>query len=96
MLTAREIILRPLLTEESNRLREKENKYSFEVDRRASKLQIRQAVQEIFGVTVTDVHVMNRKGKPRRVRVAQGRRKHWKKAIVTVEKGQTISFFEGV
>jgi len=95
-MTSRGIIRRPLLTERSNRQRQEENKYSFEVDRRASKTQIQQAIQDVFGVTVTAVHVMRVHGKPRRVRLVEGRRRDWKKAIVTVEKGQTITFFEGV
>ncbi|MBN1426425.1 50S ribosomal protein L23 [Candidatus Fermentibacteria bacterium] len=90
------ILRRPLLTERSNRQREIENKYSFEVDRRATKGAIRAAVEDAFGVTVTSVRVMHVRGKPRRVRLAEGRRRDWKKAIITVEKGQTISFFEGV
>lgn len=96
MTTARDIIRRPLLTERSNTQRVSQNKYCFEVDRRASKTQIRQAVQDVFGVNVTSVHVMHMRGKPRRVRLVEGRRRDWKKAIVTVEKGQTIAFFEGV
>jgi len=84
------------MTERSNRQREDENKYSFEVDRRASKTQIRHAIQDVFGVTVTAVRIMRVHGKPRRVRLVEGRRRDWKKAIVTVEKGQTITFFEGV
>ncbi|MCU0611737.1 MAG: 50S ribosomal protein L23 [Candidatus Eisenbacteria bacterium] len=96
MTHSKDVIRRPLLTERSNRQREVENKYSFEVDRRATKTEIRHAIQEAFGVTVTSVHVMHVRGKPRRVRLVEGRKRDWKKAIVTVEKGQTISFFEGV
>lgn len=96
MNVAREIIIRPLLTERSNRMRETQHKYTFEVHPQATKPQIRRAVEEIFGVTVTAVHVMHVRGKPRRVRFVRGRRKHWKKAIVTLEQGQVISAFEGV
>lgn len=91
-----EIIRRPILTERSNVLREKENKYTFEVHPDATKTDIKRAVEEIFGTRVTAVNLMNVTGKPRRVRLVRGKRRNWKKAIVTVEQGQTISFFEGV
>ena len=92
----REIIRRPILTERSNALREAQNKYTFEVHPDATKAEIKRAVEEIFGTKVTAVNVMNMTGKPRRVRLVKGRRRDWRKAVVTVERGETISFFEGV
>ena len=91
-----EIIRRPILTERSNVLREKENKYTFEVHPDATKTDVKRAVEEVFGTKVTAVNLMNVTGKPRRVRLVRGKRRNWKKAVVTIEQGQTISFFEGV
>ncbi len=93
---ARSVLIRPVVTERSNFLREMQNKYTFEVDSNASKIDIKRAVEEIFDTKVLNVQVMNVTGKPRRVRLATGLRRNWKKAIVTLESGQTISIFEGV
>ena len=93
---ARDIIRRPILTERSNLLRERENKYTFEVHPSATKADVKRAVEEVFGTRVVAVNVMSVRGKPRRVRLVRGRRRDWKKAIVTVAAGQSISFFEGV
>ena len=61
---AREIILRPLITEKTTLMQERENTVCFEVDRRANKIQVRNAVEELFDVEVASVHIVNRKGKP--------------------------------
>ena len=92
----REVLLRPIVTERSSYLRERDNKYTFEVAEHASKIDIKRAIEEIFNTKVLDVKVMNVHGKPRRVRLASGYRRNWKKAVVTIEAGQTISIFEGV
>jgi large subunit ribosomal protein L23 len=92
---AYKIIKRPLLTEKSNRLLE-QNKYVFEVAKEANKFQIKQAIEKIFGVNVVKVNTLNQRGKPRRIRFQIGKRPDWKKAIVTIEKGQSIPIFEGV
>jgi large subunit ribosomal protein L23 len=90
------IIKRPLmLTEKGNILRETENKYLFEVDRRANKIQIREAVESLFNVKVTDVHTMVVRGRMRRMGRGHSKTKNWKKAIVSVKEGDTIEFFEG-
>ena len=60
----REIILRPVITEKTTHMQERENSVCFEVDRRANKIEIRKAVEQLFGVRVVDVHVLNRRGKP--------------------------------
>ncbi|HQN97787.1 MAG TPA: 50S ribosomal protein L23, partial [Thermoanaerobaculales bacterium] len=60
----REIILRPLITEKTTVMQERENTVCFEVNRRANKIQVRKAVEELFDVRVTDVNIVNRKGKP--------------------------------
>ncbi|MRR11964.1 50S ribosomal protein L23 [bacterium] len=91
---AREIIVRPIVSERSFEMIE-HGRYTFEVDKRASKPQIASAVAEIFGVTVTGVNTMNVSGKPRRLRQAKGLTRAWKKAIVTLKDGDSIEFFEG-
>lgn len=92
-----DIVLRPMITEKATRLGG-EGKYMFQVRREANKAQIKEAVEKGFpGVKVTDVNIMNMKGKPHRVR--GNRIKHrpdWKKAIVTLAPGNTIELFEGI
>jgi large subunit ribosomal protein L23 len=88
-----EIIIRPVITEKSNRLMEDYNKYTFEVALDASKPEIKRAVEELFGVKVKKVNTMIVKPKKKRVlgRFREyGRTKKWKKAIVTLEPGQKI------
>lgn len=95
MYDPRDIIIRPIISEKSYALIE-QNRYTFEVAKKASKPQIAQAVAEIFDVTVTDVNTMNVTGKPRRVRYAQGKTRGWKKAVVTLKQGDTIDLFPAV
>jgi large subunit ribosomal protein L23 len=103
------IIKRPLLTEKSQRLREtggaaerpaEGDEYApqiaFEVVKDANKIEIRNAVQNLFKVGVTAVRTIVVRGKQKRVGRYSGRRPGWKKAIVTLKAGDTISFFEGV
>ncbi|MDQ7038332.1 MAG: 50S ribosomal protein L23 [Aquificota bacterium] len=88
-----EIIIRPVITEKSNRLMEDYNKYTFEVALDASKPEIKRAVEELFGVKVKKVNTMIVKPKKKRVLGKfreYGRTKKWKKAIVTLEPGQKI------
>ncbi len=89
-----EIIRRPLITEKAVTDREKLGCYSFEVAANASKHAIKQAVETFFNVKVTDVRTMIVRGKLRRVARHSGRRPNWKKAIVTLAKGQKIEMFE--
>ena len=72
-----------------------ENKYCFLVDPRANKTQIKQAIEEIFKVKVKKVNTFNLLGKIKRMGRYQGRRPSWKRAIVTLEAGNRIEFFEG-
>jgi large subunit ribosomal protein L23 len=89
------IIKRPLImTEKGQSLREEENKYLFEVDRRANKTQIRKAVETLFNVTVEDVNTMVVRGRIRRMGRGHAKTQNWKKAIVHVAEGETIEFFE--
>ena len=90
------IIRRPLITEKSTLQKEIHNQLVFEVDRRANKIEIKKAVEKIFKVEVLDVRTMNYQGKRKRLGRNEGRRRHWKKAVVTLKPGQKIEFFEGV
>lgn len=90
------IIRRPLITEKGTQLRETANQYVFEVDRTASKHQIKEAVQKLFKVQVDQVKTLNIRGKVKRVGRSVGKRPNWKKAYVTLKAGSTIEFFEGV
>lgn len=89
------IIKRPLImTEKGQNLREEENQYLFEVDRRANKMQIRRAVETLFNVTVEDVNTMIVRGRIRRMGRGYAKTQNWKKAIVQVAEGESIEFFE--
>lgn len=88
-----QIIVRPLITEKNTNLMSL-NKYSFEVDRNATKPQIKTAVEAIFNVAVTSVHTMNVRGKLRRRGREFGYTRDWKKAIVTLAEGDRIDIFE--
>jgi large subunit ribosomal protein L23 len=91
-----DIIKRPLvLTEKGNTLRETQNQFLFEVDRRANKIQIRQAVETLFNVKVTGVRTLIMRGHFRRMGRGYEKTRNWKKAIVHVKDGDTIEFFEG-
>jgi large subunit ribosomal protein L23 len=90
------VILRPLLTEKNAIMKEKENRVAFEVARGANKLEIKRAVEEAFKVSVEAVNVVNVKGKVKRLGRNLGKRRDWKKAVITLKEGNTIEFFEGV
>ena len=91
-----ELIRRPLITEKSTRLKEGSNTICFEVAKSANKIEVRRAVEKLFGVKVLDVRVANRQGKWKRMGRFLGQRKAWKKAYVRLAPDQTIEFFEGV
>nr|HID59249.1 50S ribosomal protein L23 [Desulfobacterales bacterium] len=90
-----DIIRRPLITEKSTTQKEEQNQVSFEVDRRANKVEIKKAIEKIFNVRVKKVRTMQMKGKVKRFGRKIGKRRDWKKAIVTLEPGERIEFFEG-
>jgi len=92
----RDIIRRPLITEKANKLKEDFSQYSFAVDRRANKIEIRKAVEALFSVKVVRVQTINNLGKIVRVGRNRGKRPDWKKAVVTLAEGNSIAFFEGV
>jgi len=91
-----QVILRPLLTEKNAGLKETRNKVVFEVASDANKIEIKNAVEEAFKVSVLAVNVLNVQGKLKRLGRNMGRRRSWKKAIVTLKEGSTIEFFEGI
>ena len=90
------VIKKPLVTEKSTIARDEENKYLFEVDRRATKIDIRNAVEKIFKVNVVNVRTMNMTGKKKRMGRIAGRRRNWKKAVITLTPGSVIEVHEGV
>jgi len=92
MKDARDIIIRPIITEHSYDMIE-QNKYTFEVAKDANKIEIGKAVEELFNVTVKKVNTLNVKPKKKRVRVQQGYTRSWKKAMVTIAEGETIEIF---
>ncbi|HAA90130.1 MAG: 50S ribosomal protein L23 [Thermoanaerobacterales bacterium 50_218] len=92
----RDIILKPVVTEKSVNLAQKENKYTFYVDKNANKIEIKKAVEELFKVKVLKVNTMIVKGKKKRVGRFWGRTPDRKKAIVTVRPGDKIEIFEGL
>ncbi|MDI3533698.1 MAG: large subunit ribosomal protein [Thermosediminibacterales bacterium] len=96
MAYAHDIIKRPIITEKSM-TQMADKKYTFEVDIKANKIQIKKAVEEIFGVKVKKVNTMRMKGKRKRLGRYEGKRPDWKKAIVTLtEDSKKIEFFEGM
>ena len=91
-----QVIKRPLvLTEKGNVLREHDNKYLFEVDRRANKVEIKNAVEILFSVGVVEVNTMIVRGRMRRMGRGHAKTQNWKKAIVELKSGDKIEFFEG-
>jgi large subunit ribosomal protein L23 len=95
-MTPYDILKRPVITEKSTIQKEVNNQLTFEVDRRANKVEIRRAVEQIFSVRVMDVRTMQMKGKAKRFGRTLGMRRNWKKAIVTLGQGEHVEFFEGV
>ena len=94
-LSARDIIIEPLVTEKTNEAMGR-GTYSFKVHPDATKADVHNAIEEIFKVRVVKVNTMNVTGKPRRLGLRTGRTAHWKKALVKLAPGQKIEFFEGV
>lgn len=91
-----QIIKKILITEKSNIDRETANKYHFEVDRKANKVEIGNAVEKLFKVKVTNVRVFHALGKKKRMGKVMGQKSSWKKAIVTLAEGSRIEIAEGV
>lgn len=91
-----DVIKRPVITEKTNIQKELSNQVTFEVDRRANRVEIKKAIESIFNVNVTGVQTMQIKGKYKMRGRILGKRRDWKKAIVTLRPGERIDFFEGV
>ncbi len=95
-----DVLIRPVLSEKVNKLTEKFNRYTFIVDRKANKLEIKKAVEEFYGISVEEVNtlVMPSKAKSRNTKagVVSGRKPAKKKAIVTVVEGETIDLYGNV
>ena len=96
MKSPEEVILRPLVTEKGNMLQEKNNQVVFRVARDANKIDIRIAVEKLFGVKVVSVKTFRTPSRWRRVGQNIGKRPSWKKAIVRLREGDRIEFFTGV
>ena len=94
------IILKPVITEKMTKLGEKLNRYGFVVYKKANKLQIKQAIEELYGVDVVSVNTMNYSGKAKsrftKSGVISGRTNSYKKAIVTLADGETIDFYSNI
>lgn len=93
MMELHSIIKRMLVTEKSTIEKEEKNKYYFEVDRKANKIEIRKAAEKLLKVVVDDVHVINIKGKKKRMGRILGKRRDWKKAVVTLAPGNSIDIY---
>lgn len=96
MREARQVVVRPLMTEKSMRLKDERNTVTFQVVPDANKVEIRQAVEAIFNVKVSAVRTSTMEGKLKRMGRHQGRRPSWKKAVVTLAPGHKIELVEGV
>lgn len=91
----KDILLQPIISEKTAK-KEQENKYTFAVNPQANKIEIKQRVEEIYGVKPKKVNTMNIKGKKKRFRFQEGTRKDVKKAIVTIPEDESINIHEGV
>ncbi len=89
-----DVIKRPIITEKTSGLVEKKVQYTFEVDSKATKTEIKDAIEKIFGVTVTEVRTVNVHQKAKRMQRFEGYKSAYKKAIVRLTAGQTIDKFE--
>lgn len=96
MKTAYDVVIKPIITEHSMS-QSAERKYTFEVDKRSNKTEIKDALETIFGITVADINTAIVKGKPKRQGRSVGTTKTWKKAIITLTaNSKEIEFFEGM
>jgi large subunit ribosomal protein L23 len=91
-----QIIIRPVISEKSYNLIESEGQYTFQVDQRANKNQIKRAIESAFDVKVDKVNTAHVKSKPKRQGLTRGRTSTWKKAVVKLAEGERIELFEGV
>jgi large subunit ribosomal protein L23 len=94
------VILKPIITEKMTQMGEKLNRYGFRVDKRANKLQIKKAIKDIYGVEVAEINTMVYRGKSKtrysKSGFISGKSTNYKKAIVTLAKGETIDFYSNI
>jgi large subunit ribosomal protein L23 len=90
-----QVLKAPLVTEKLDGLREEQDTYAFEVDRRATKIDVRVAIEKLFKVRVLDVRTAIMRGKKKRLGVRMGQRSNWKRALVKLSPGQKLDIFEG-
>ncbi len=90
-----DLIIKPLITEKTTIQKEVANQVSFEVDRRANRIEIKRSIENLFDVKIAKVRTMQMNGKTKRRGRFVGKRRDWKKAIVTLMPGERIEFFEG-
>ncbi len=94
------VIIKPIITEKMTQMGDKLNRYGFLVDRKANKLQIKAAIKDIYGVEVSEVNTLTYKGKKKtrysKTGIITGRSSSYKKAIVTLAKGETIDFYSNI
>jgi large subunit ribosomal protein L23 len=88
-----QVVLRPLITEKATHVAERHNAYTFEVNRLATKTEIKEAVEALFDVKVKDVRTQNRRGTARRFKLKLGQTRNWKKAIVALHDDYRIDFY---
>ena len=96
MTQIKDIIRRPVITEKATWLKDISNKYVFEVSKSCNKIEIKSAIENLFGVTVENVRTYMTHGKIRSRGRFKGKRPDWKRAVVQLKKGDSIEFFEGV
>ena len=96
MRSYQDVIVRPVISEKGDELRDEAGVYVFEVHPRANKVEIRKAVEAVFGVDVEKVRTVVIRGKIKRVGRTMGKRRNWKKAYVSLKEGSSIELFEGV
>ncbi len=89
-----DVLIRPLLTEKITAIRELKNSVAFAVDRRATRIDVRHAVEKVFSVKVSSVNVINVRGKKKRQGRYVGKRPNWRKALVTLKEGEKIDLYE--
>ena len=90
-----DLIIKPLITEKTTIQKEVANQVSFEVDRRANRIEIKRSIENLFDVKIAKARTMQMNGKTKRRGRFVGKRRDWKKAIVTLMPGERIDFFEG-
>jgi large subunit ribosomal protein L23 len=90
-----QVLKAPLITEKLDAMREEQSTYAFEVDRRATKVDVREAIEKLFKVRVVEVRTAIMRGKKKRLGVRMGQQSNWKRALVKLQPGQKLDIFEG-